>query len=323
MKRRRRNLEKLEQHFIDTSNAPGTQQNICSCKKWYMEFCHYSETRPFPVTEFKLTKFASYLTDMVKTVETIKRYCGTMCQENELRGYRPAKRGIRFYKTITGIRKQMRHKIKQAEPMTDELLHDIRGVVNYHDDRQFVVWVALLTGFKLILCKGNIVPLKRMHDAVHIVSRQDVAYGNGLMVIDIKWSKTNQFGEYVSQSPMMVDNSSKICPVRWIWYMVHRIPAAPHHNLFSYKNKHAQVVPITYRDLMVNLREWLKKVGVKNNKSFSSHSLRRGATTLAHERNIDEQTIMRMGGWTSQCYRRYIQVGVKHKLKAWKKFSGR
>ena len=109
------------------------------------------------------------------------------------------------------------------------------------------------------------------------------------MVVTIRWSKTNQCSETEMDSPMVGNNHSKICPVWWILYMTDRIPAKPYHNLFCYQNKEGRTVPITYRDLMVNLRQWIEKVGIQNSKKYLTHSLRRGATTQAHGKGIDEK----------------------------------
>ena len=93
----------MEQEFIDTANKEGTRRNIRSRKNWYLQFCEYGNLRAFPTNEFKICKFASYLSNTMKTVESIKSYCTTICQEHELRGFKPIRRGIRYYKTIDGI----------------------------------------------------------------------------------------------------------------------------------------------------------------------------------------------------------------------------
>ena len=185
-----------------------------------------------------------------------------------------------------------------------------------------VVWVAMVTGYHLVLCKSNLVPLSRVHDTVHNIIRQHVRYDKGIMVINIRWMKTNQCREKISENSMAGNNYKITCPVRWILFMINRIQAGPQHNLFSFPHKKTgKIVPITYRDLMVNMRKWLGLVGVTNTKKYSSHSLRRGATTQAFDRNISENMIMKMGGWASQCYRSYIDVNMKACINTWKKFT--
>ena len=269
--------------------------------------------RPFPVTEFKLSKFATFLSSSMKTVQSIKTYCATLCEQNKLNGFRPVRRGIRFYKAIAGIKCRLHHRVKRAKPMTKDLLIKLQAVIHFDNDKELIVWSSLVTGFNIVVCKSNITPLKRVHDSVHNVMRSDVRYDEGVMVIMLRWSKTNQFGETSSESTLIGDNNSPICPVRWLLYMMEQIPAQGFHNLFSYRGKHGSVVPITYRDLMTYMRSWLDKIG-EDSKQFSSHSLRRGATTHAHTAGIPEVEIQRLGNWNSDCYKRCIQEDLRSKI---------
>ena len=59
-------------------------------------------------------------------------------------------------------------------------------------------------------------------------------------------------------------------------------------------------MPITYRDLMVNLRKWLDKLG-KNSAAYSSHSLRRGHMTLCHKKSLSGRMIQELDAWSSEC----------------------
>ena len=275
--------------------------------------------RQFPVTEFKLSKFATYLADLLKTVESIKQYCGTICDEHELRGFKPVRRGLKFYRTIAGIRRKLHHRVKRAAPMTNDLLEKIVQVVNIEVDKEVVIWTSMLTGYNLVLRKSNLVPLKRAHDAIHNISRRNVRYSNGVMVFVIDWSKTNQHGKFDEKSPLVADKHSPICAVRWLLYMMERIPAGPDHNLFSFHNG-TEIVPITYRDLMTQMRRWLDMIG-KDSTKFSSHSLRRGSATRCHEKSFSGRMIQEIGSWRSDCYKDYIDIGMDSRVKACFQFN--
>ena len=190
--------------------------------------------KAFPVTEFKLSKYATFLSKSMKTTESIKSYCSTLCEQNELQGFKPVRRGVQFYKAMAGIKRKLRHRVKRASPLTTELLSRMQTVVNVGNDKEMVTWLAVLTGFHLVLRKSNLVPIKRMHDTMHNITRNDVHYADGVMVIDINWSKTNQLGQPEPPSPLVGDNNNPICPVRWLLYMIDRVPAYSNHNLFSY-----------------------------------------------------------------------------------------
>ena len=321
MRERRRQLDQLEGQLLGGANAFGTRRNHETHKNRYFEFCDFSKIRPFPVTEFKLCKFATFMSQKVKTVESIKSYCTTICQESELKGYRPARRGVKFYRCISGIRQALRHKVKRAEPMTNELLEKILKVVKLHDDKEFATWVTMLSCYCLMVRKSNLVPLSQVHDMVHNVTRSDIRYDAGVMVIVIRWSKTNQFGDDPMKIPIIADKTNELCPVHWILHLTQRIPAHRDQNLFCYHKQGKGLVPVTYRNLMEYMRKWLKLVGVQEPTRFSSHSLRRGACTTAFDLQIGETAIMRMGFWKSQCYKNYIQDDMKSRVKTWFKFA--
>ena len=139
------------------------------------------------------------------------------------------------------------------------------------------------------------------------------------MVIFVCWSKTNQNGEEVEQTPIVGDNQNKLCLVRWLLFMINKIPARLQHNLFSFPSEQG-LVPITYRDMMVHLRKWVKLLG-HDEKAFSSHSMRWGATTLAFKKGIPEQEIKTLGNWKSDCYKRYIETDVGMRVNTWLKLN--
>ena len=177
-------------------------------------------------------------------------------------------------------------------------------------------------GLRIPFCaQSNLVLLKRVHDMVHNITRSDIRYKNGVMVVYIRWSKTNQHRVKTDTQPVTADNHDDLCPVRWIMYMLDRVPAHPHHNLFSYLDKTGKVLPVTYRDLMMKMREWLRLVGVKDKKAYSSHSLRRGAASSAVHAQLSETAIMELGKWSSNCYRRYIDSNTRTRIENWKKFA--
>ena len=230
------------------------------------------------------------------------------------------KLGLRFYKLMAGLRRTLAHEVKQAELMTVELLEKISEKVNQQDTKQLAIFTLMFFGFFLFLRKSNLVPETQVHDRVHNLSRSDIRYHNGVMVVIIKWSKTIQFFQKTLKLPIVADNSSKICPVNWLLKMIHRIPAHKSHNLFSYIGEDG-ITPVTYTDLTNQMRLWLTQVGVRNETRYSSHSLRWDGTTHAFNCNLAEQKIKVLGNWVSESYRRYIDLTVETRLRAWFKLS--
>ena len=141
------------------------------------------------------------------------------------------------------------HEVHQATPFTEEILKKIVKVVWFDDQKELAIWSALVTGFYLFLRKSNLVPVSRLHDPNHQLSRRDVKISQegDLMIITIKWSKTIQFSQKKLQIPIVADKEPEICPVRWLNCMIELIPAKGLHNLFCFW-KNGVNVPITYWD---------------------------------------------------------------------------
>ena len=317
-KQRMKTLELLTRDMVNYSNAPGTNANKKSQVNRYMEFCNWIEVDPFPADEWRLAVYATYLSLRMSSIETIKGYCGTICERHELNGHPPIVRGKLYNKAIQGIRRLLQHEIKKAQPVTMEMLQQMVRFVNPNDDKQVATWTSILYGFFLFLRKSNLVPIARKHDDKHQLSRQDITYHQGVLVARIKWSKTNQFGEEILPVPVVRKEGSQICPVAWLLYMVRRNPVAGNHNLFSYIDTSTGLVtPVTYHDLTELLRHLLRQIGVQEVQRFSSHSLRRGGTSHAFARQIPETIIQRLGMWASTAYKRYIDLTMESRLKAW------
>ena len=45
---------------------------------------------------------------------------------------------------------------------------------------------------------------------------------------------------------------------------------------------------------------------------YAGHSLRIGTATVAHEKGIEDSTIMTLGRWKSNAYQRYIRIPQEH-----------
>ena len=266
-------LEDLAWDYIKFSYAPGSYSNMVMKRKWYTEFCIIFQLTPFPITQWQIIRFATYLSFWFTLVQSIKNYVSGICMLNELNGFDEVSCGALYGNVIRGIWRELRACTKQAAPLTRELLQKISEIIDVTDQCQLATWVVVLFGFNLFLRKSNLIPDTRQHEPQFEISRKDVRYHKGVMIIHIKWSKTDQFGSNPLYLPMVINKHSDICPVKWCLYMLDKIPANMQHNLFSYRQGQA-VLPITYSELTSQLHEWLRIVRVKNPMAFSSHSMR-------------------------------------------------
>ena len=195
----------------------------------------------------------------------------------------------------------MIHKVQQAMPITLAHLKAISQVVKIHDQTQLAIWCAVLFGFFMFLCKSNLVPNSQVHASLHQLSCKDIKLDGDLMLVLVKWSKTNQFGEKI-QYPIIERKDKDLCLLMWLKWMAHAILGGPNHNLFSYY-VNGKIIPITYSELLEQLKDWLMEIGVEDPENFSSHSLRRGRLMHAFKNKVAEKTIKLLGNWASDCYK--------------------
>ena len=57
-----------------------------------------------------------------------------------------------------------------------------------------------------------------------------------------------------------------------------------------------------------------------NESQYSLHSLCRGGATFAYRSNLESEMIKVLGGWSSDAYKRYIDVSMDQRYTSMKKF---
>ena len=114
------------------------------------------------------------LITLVHLCQSIKNYVSGVCMINELNGFPKVTRGALYRNVIRGIRPELKKQIKQAEPLTRELLHKMLNHVNMQDQQELAVWVAILFGYNLFLRKSDLVPDCKQHEPEFQLSRQDI-----------------------------------------------------------------------------------------------------------------------------------------------------
>ena len=312
-------LDQLSWDIIKFSYAPSSLNNMHTHNKRYLEFCTIFKLTAFPVSQWQLVRFATFLSFHFISPKSIQNYLSSICTIHELNGHPPVVKGIYFRKALAGMRRKLRHKENQAKPFTFELLHRILPLVNFKEDKQMVCWVTLIFAFHLFLRKSNLVPEARYIDDEKQFQRRDFRIHNDVILAHVKWAKNRQHGESKLLIPIVRNKESDLCPFYWFLYMVNRIPAPPDAAAFSYPLK-GVLVPLTYRETLLQLRAWLDELDIKS-ADYGLHSARRGGATTAFEAGLPSLAIRVLGDWASEAFLRYIDVTLDTRLKASALFS--
>ena len=317
--RRRKMLDNISWDYIKMSYAEKSLDNLHSQRKKYYEFCTEFNYTPFPVYEWKMVRYATYLSAKFKSHKSVQNYVSAICTLNELNGFGEVKKSIYLKKVLDGIKRKLRHVPRRARPFSFKILHQIKSLVNFNNEKELVIWVVLLFGFHLFLRKSNLIPDTCTFEPNRQFQRRDFRNNHEIMIAHIKWAKNRQYADEKLLLPMAANKHTDICPVYWFRYMSKKIKAAPDDAAFCYR-RNGVLIPVVYREALQQMRVWLSQLNYPA-KKFSLHSLRRGGATTAFRAGLPSLTIKSLGDWASTCYFKYIDITLDAKMKAFSLFS--
>jgi len=200
--------------------------------------------------------------------------------------------------------------VKRAEPMTLEILLRIFVILDFSNSENIVYWCLFLFAFFLCARKSNLVPTSSSDiDSGKFLSTESIQFYKNYILVHFNRSKTIQFGEREIITPLLRLEDKRLCPV------------AAYERLLVLKLKHYRHVfftlpndsVITYYLFQKKLRKCITEIGLDADK-FSTHSFRRGFTTLAHRMDIPHSHIQILGDWKSDAYKAYLELNWSDKV---------
>ena len=315
-----RRLDNQCRESLRTGYRPNTIRNYKSRANIYIRFCQIYQLDPFPTSEWNLIRYARYLANGVTSFGTVKGYLSAVKRFHEIAKI-PFPTDLSLLKLeLMSIRKELATVVKKATPMTPQLLLDIYNKVNLKSAFELVSYVALLIGFYLFLRRSNLVSeTEKKFNPKEQLTRRDVWKLGKLTVVEIKWSKTNQYRDRDLIIPIIPAKCKMICPVFWINFLLQKLPCQDlDMPLFSYP-KQGVMVPLTADLLAKKYKEWVKATG-RNPDTYTLHGIRRGGVNHSLTVGLCGEEVMLMGGWVSNAYLQYIDLTLERRVTNMVKF---
>ena len=136
-----------------------TKRNLLTQLSAYQKFCDRYLLDYFPCNNKQLCRFGQHLRKTFESPESVGNYqSGIHTILALLRLEVPDVKDRQMRMFITGLKRIMQHSVKQAAPITPQILVRISKVVNYKDKIEVIAWTATLLGFYMFLRKSNLVP---------------------------------------------------------------------------------------------------------------------------------------------------------------------
>lgn len=103
--------------------------------------------------------------------------------------------------------------------------------------------------------KSNMVPVSLTEfDPNKQLLRQDVVIFKEVLLVFVKWSKTNQFGNRLVKIPLTAIPGSILCPVKAYRNMIALTLAPQHHPAFVVRARDFSIVPVLYKQLQQRMK---------------------------------------------------------------------
>ena len=208
--------------------------------------------------------------------------------------------------TLRGLNKTLIHPVKQAQPLTPDVLTDLLPFLNLNKRANLVFWGMLLVSFFSMLHKSNLVPdTVEGFDPIKQLTRGHVVFRQDIIILKATWTKTIQNRERVLEIPIFPIPGSHLCPVTAVKAILLKKGKLTQ-PLFGLGNW----VSFTYNQFQTKFRRVLKKAGYRE-RAFSSHSMRWGGVHWAHHSGVPESLIQVHGDWLSDSFKRYLSFPIE------------
>ena len=302
---------------------PGSAKNLRGYINRYLDFCIDFKLPPVPAKGQQIRRFAQYLAELptISAIETIQNYLWGVKTLHKLLDLPPPDTNeFLMSLALHGLKMTLARPIRQATPITLQILEKMFTYVNLNSEEQLLAWVALIFAFHLLLRKSNLVSVtQKEFDPSKQLVRRNLTHAANAVLVDLEWCKTLQFKEKKLPLPLITLKNPVICLVYWTWRLIRTVPTGPQDPLFCYHRKGKYMV-LTYPRLTFWFKKWLDMCDIPS-KNFTMHSFRRGGCSFLHNADIPNQLIKILGNWALEAYLRYIDVTLGKRVEAVCKFA--
>ena len=285
---------------LQSSKAINTVRAYKSDFKDFGLFCAQNGFKSLPSEPKIVSLYLTYLSTKEAKMSTLKRRLVSIGVIHKLKGFYLDTKHPSIIENIMGIKRRKGSIQKGKKPI---LISNLKVLIDVIDEKineeikklrdRTIILIGFSGGFR----RNEIVSLD--YDDLDFVPEG--------VKIDIKRSKTDQFGEGSIKALPYFDNL-KYCPVVSLkkWISISKINSGSLFRRFLKGSKLSQK-RLTDQTVALLIKEYLQLAGI-DSKNYSGHSLRSGFATSAAEAGAEERSIMAMTGHKStEMVRRYIK----------------
>ena len=292
-------LETLEN--IKSSKSYNTTRAYKSDFKNFIIFCSKINKDPINPSIKDISLYLTYLSKQNLKFSTIKRNLVSIVMANRMKGFHIDTKNPLISENIKSIKRKIGTQQIGKKPITLEILKKIINSIYLNNkiskNKKIRDKALILIGFSGGFRRSELINL----------DLQDIEFVNEGIKIEIKKSKTDQYGQgFIKAIPYFTNNN--YCPVlaikKWI-----EISLIDKNSIFRKISKSGNIINkrLTDQSVALILKQHMLNANL-NPQNYSGHSLRSGFATSTAYSGANERSIMLMTGHKSiNMVRRYIK----------------
>lgn len=263
-----------------------------------------------------MCRYVVYLADSLKYV-SIQNYVSAVISLNHYYGHdvRSIRSNFEFCMTMSGVRRMLGDPEPLRPTLTLSQLLSMSAHVDLQNPNELCMWAAIVTGFRSLLRKSNLVPETLSREAGHYLRRGAIKFQGWGLEISVSSSKTIQYMQRVHTLPITRATGSPLCAVSLLWSHFAATPGlGPDSPVFMIR-RGAKLVPLTYGALLKYLKSLLRKSGLDHG-NVGLHSLRRAGALFMYDIGLSLEDIRQAGDWASMAALLYLAKPFSLKVRS-------
>lgn len=261
-----------------------------------------------------MCRYIVYLSADLKYV-TIDNYVSAVISLNAHYGYDVAsiRADFVFRSTMSGLRRILGDPTPIRVTLTICQLLAMFGFVNTSEPNTRAGWACVVTSFRTLLRKSNLVPGSAVSSSPHYLRRGAITFTTWGMMVTVSSSKTIQYGQRTHRIPVAYSHGSPLCAVSLLKEHFKDFPSTdPTCPAFLIRHQ-GKVVPLKYPRLLTFLKSLLKAIGM-DCEGAGVHSLRRSGAAFMHSCGVPLEDIRYTGDWASLSALIYLAKPINNRI---------
>lgn len=262
----------------------------------------YRLQQNWPIPIHHIVLFIAFCFEKGKSPKTINTYVAGLNYMHKLNNFYDISHVFIIRKLLTGcLRNRISHDVRA--PLTKSILIRICKVlpdVCYsHYESKLFFCLFTVAYFGLFRISELVVPSRTQFRSVVQASDLSVL-DNKYILIRLHHFKTNQCGKPVTLK--LPSDKSEVCPVLALTEFLALRP-----KIAGPAFIHSNGSPVTRTQFAMVLAKSIEKAHLPSSAVFKTHSFRIGRATDLASQGLSSSVIMKLGRWSSGCYKLYIR----------------